>query len=113
MPVSAYKNASLQEVPTTRTEVYVCPLETEALIVSIICANKNGVSDVLANIEMYDDSTSQYTYVGYLLPVPAGGTLTVAEAKLFLEENDKIYLTSSANNSLSSIVSILQITPDV
>ena len=109
---SAYKNASLEEVPTTRAEVYVCPLDTEALVVSIICANKDGVNDVTIDIEMYDDTAAEYIYVVYLLPIAAGGTLTVAETKLFLEENDKLYVKSSANNSLSAIVSVLQITPE-
>lgn len=109
-----YKNGTGNDITTTRTLLYTCPdtANTQSILVGLSCSNIDGVSDVTVDVELYDDSKAEYHYIGYLLPVAAGGTLTIDTLKVFLETNDKLYVRASTNNSIDAVASILEITED-
>ena len=99
----------------TRTLVYSVPTSPSgqtAVIHSCTVANTHGTDSVDVTLEVYDTSGTIYYPVSSTVPVPADSVLVLDGIKLNLEEDDKLYATSShASGHLTVFASVLKITP--
>ena len=96
---------------TTNANVYVCPVNTTAIIFMGQVANIDTANSADMSIWAYDSvgSLSAKALVR-VVPVPADAATTFFPGKLVLEANDYIFGLASANNHLDVTVSILEIT---
>ena len=96
---------------TANANVYVCPVNTTAIVFMGQVANRDGANS--ADISMYAfdavGSAAARALV-FTVPVPADSATTFLTGKLVLEANDYIFGAASANNHLDVTVSILEIT---
>ena len=105
---NAFKNAGAA-IGTSRTDVYTCPPDTEAVVHAVYLSNVDGSDSVDATIEVYDNSVTTYYHVGKTLPVPADSTL-VLDKPINLNASDKLTVTASAASDLECFISVLEIT---
>ena len=102
------RNATLT---TVNANVYVCPVNTTAIIFLGQVANIDGANSADMTMFAYDTvGSAAAKALVRTVPVPADSTTTFLTGKLVLEANDYIFGTASANNHLDVTVSILEIT---
>ena len=77
---------------------------------SLIISNVDGTSAADITAEVYKNQTTSF-YLAYTISVPADSTLVVIskDISIYLEENDSIRLTASANSDLHAICSYEEI----
>jgi hypothetical protein len=105
------KTAGL-EVTTTATDIVNNPSSSGKLIKinSLVISNIDGVNSANATVSVYKDQTTSY-YLASTVQVPENSTLIVIgkETGIYLEENDSIQLTASADGDLSAVCSYEEI----
>ena len=102
------RNAALT---TVNANVYVCPVNTTAIIFLGQVANKDGSNTADVTMWAYDSvGSAAARALVFTVPVPADAATTFLTGKLVLEANDYIFGTASANNHLDVTISILEIT---
>ena len=77
---------------------------------SLIVANVDGTNAADITAEVYKNQSTSF-YLAYTISVPADATLVVIskDTSIYLEENDSIRLTASANSDLRAICSYEEI----
>jgi hypothetical protein len=81
--------------PAASNEVLKCNL--------LLVSNVDGTNNASVNIDIFRSSTA--FPIAFQMTVPAGATLDILSAPLYLEEGDSIRLTASANGDLVGTVS--------
>ena len=71
---------------------------------SLIVANVNGTSAADVTVDVYKNQTTA-NRIAYTISVPADATLVVIskDSLVYLEENDSLRLTASANSYLEAV----------
>ena len=105
---NTFKNAGVA-VGTTRTEVYVCPSATQAVVNAVYLSNIDGTNSVNASLEQTVDGGTPYRYIGKTIPVAADSTLVIDKA-VNLEAGDKLAATASDASRLECVIGVLEIT---
>ena len=100
---------------TSLADIYEVDASTTTVVLGISLANKDSsarTADVLVVSDTaHSGETNANCYLGYQLPIPAGGTLEVMSGnKLVLETTDKIQAKASAGSAVDILVSIMEIT---
>jgi hypothetical protein len=77
---------------------------------SLIISNVDGTNAADITAEVYKNQSTSF-YLAYTISVPADATLVVIskDTSIYLEENDSIRLTASANSDLQAICSYEEI----
>lgn len=77
---------------------------------SLIVSNINGTAAADITADVYKNQTTAYR-LAYIISVPAKATLVVIskDTGIYLEENDSIRLTASANSYLEGVISYEEI----
>jgi uncharacterized protein YjdB len=77
---------------------------------SLIVSNVNGTSAADITVDVYKNQTTSYR-LAFTITVPADATLVVIskDTSIYLEENDSIRLTASANSALEAVCSYEEI----
>lgn len=77
---------------------------------SLIISNIDGTNAADITADVYKNQANSF-YLAYTISVPADSTLVVIskDTSIYLEENDSIRLSASANSDLSAIVSYEEI----
>ena len=102
------RNATLT---TVNANVYVCPVNTTAIIFMGQIANIDTANSADMSIWAYDSvGSAAAKALVRTVQVPADAATTFLTGKLVLEANDYIFGQASANNHLDVTVSILEIT---
>lgn len=102
------RNATLT---TTNANVYVCPVNTTAIVFLGQVSNIDGSNTADMTMWAYDSvGSAAAKALVKTVPVPADSATTFLTGKLVLEANDYIFGTASANNHLDVTVSVLEIT---
>lgn len=102
------RNATLT---TVNANVYVCPVNTTAIIFLGQVANIDGANSADMTMFAFDTvGSAAAKALVRTVPVPADSSTTFLTGKLVLEANDYIFGTASANDHLDVTVSILEIT---
>lgn len=77
---------------------------------SLIISNVNGTSAADITADVYKNQTSSFR-LAFTISVPADATLVLIskDTSIYLEENDSIRLTASANSALEAVCSYEEI----
>ena len=77
---------------------------------SLIIANVNGTTAADITADVYKNQTTAFR-IAFTISVPADATLVLIskDTSIYLEENDSIRLTSSANSILEALCSFEEI----
>jgi hypothetical protein len=77
---------------------------------SLIIANVNGTTAADITADVYKNQTTAFR-IAFTISVPADSTLVLIskDTSIYLEENDSIRLTSSANSILEALCSFEEI----
>ena len=105
---STFKNSVTGRIGTESRRVYIAPGATTTTVIGLSLANIS-TSGVEANVFM-KVNTSFQAHMVKNAPIPVGGALVVigGDQKVVLEAADEIRVTSSAADSVSAIVSVLE-----
>ena len=105
---STFKNSVTGRIGTESRRVYIAPGSTTTTVIGLSLANISA-SGVEANVFM-KVNTSFQAHMVKNAPIPVGGALVVigGDQKVVLEAADEIRVTSSAADSVSAIVSVLE-----
>lgn len=71
---------------------------------SLYVSNVNGSAAATINVDVYKNAATAYR-VAYLVSIPAGAAISIIDKVLYLEENDSLRLTASANSYLEAVCS--------
>ena len=99
--------------PTTVTTAIVTNAAASAKILkvnSLIISNVNGVGSADITAEVFKNQTTSYR-LAFTITVPSRATLVLIskDTSIYLEENDSIRLTASANSYLEAVCSYEEI----
>lgn len=113
VPLNHFVRASA-ELTTTLTQVYSAPVDTAAIMLTILATNKtsnpqtitigvSGNGDVNANVpeKPYFDLVTAF-------PIPANDLVNIAIGKITLENFDTLIASSGANSAVNLTMSILE-----
>lgn len=77
---------------------------------SLIVSNVDGLNTATITAEVYKNQATSY-YLAFTISVPADATLVVIskDISIYLEENDSIRLTASADSDLHAVCSYEEI----
>ena len=105
---STFKNSVTGRIGTESRRVYIAPGSTTTTGIGLSLANIS-TAGVEANVFM-KVNTSFQAHMVKNAPIPVGGALVVigGDQKVVLEAADEIRVTSSAADSVSAIVSVLE-----
>ena len=105
---STFKNSVTGRIGTESRRGYIAPGSTTTTVIGLSLANIS-TSGVEANVFM-KVNTSFQAHMVKNAPIPVGGALGVigGDQKVVLEAADEIRVTSSAADSVSAIVSVLE-----
>jgi|TARA_E500000178_G_C16783851_1_gene644887 hypothetical protein len=101
-----YKNAFFDLDTTNVTSLYTCPSNSRAIIQNIQFTNETGTTTVQVYVT---DNSASTTYEISHASVSANSTTNAAKGPVILEENDILKIQASSADTVSGIVSILEI----
>lgn len=98
-------------ITVTPTSLITAGSNTIFKINSVIVANVNGTASADVTVSLYKNQTTEYK-LAFTVPVPADATLVVIskDSFIYLEENDSLRFSASANSYLEAYVSCELIT---
>lgn len=109
---NTFKRKLSSSIGTTADDVgnYTVPVDTTSIVVGFAVTNRTG-SAITANVFIQDNAVAN-TYLVVNAPISAGSSLVVGggDQKIVLETGDKMYVQSSAANSVDAVMSIMEIT---
>jgi hypothetical protein len=87
--------------------VYTVPSSTTTIVIGLNLAN---ISNTLISVDVQiDKSVGDTVYIAKSVPIPTGGSLELMTGNKFvLETGDVISVTSSVDDSLDSMLSIME-----
>jgi hypothetical protein len=93
-------------ITTSTTSLITAGSNTIIKINSVIVANVNGSSAADVTVSLFKNQTTDFRFA-FTVSVPADTSLVVIskDSFIYLEENDSIRFTASANSFLEALVS--------
>jgi hypothetical protein len=105
-----YKNAQFNLTTTDVTDVYTVPSNSRAIIQNIHTANV-GAANTEIKAFLYDNSvTTAFQFAEHT--VNSGGSRSISDGSVVLEENDKLQLQAGSANIFKGTCAILEINRD-
>ena len=105
--MATFKNTVLSNIDQGFTTAYTSSTDS-TIILSILCANTNGISAADVSVSQCSDNNTVESYLAYTVPVPADANLEILSNKYILPSGKKIRLNSSASGYLDATVSIVE-----
>ena len=90
---------------TSRTTVIDVTAEYCAKVNSLLIGNADGTNDATITVEVSIDNGSNFVALVTTVNVPAGSTLSILPAPIYLDETDLLYCTASVGNDLTYFAS--------
>lgn len=108
---NTFKNSIKGPAGTGGLSVYTCPAATSATVIGVNVANIL-TQNIQVDVQITDDSATvtKYLVKGATIPQGSSTILVGGEQKVVLEANDSITVTSTVDNSVDVVVSVLEIT---
>jgi hypothetical protein len=105
---NTFKSNVAANIVTSGNTVYTCPSATQTTLIGLTLSNKSA-GTITANVYLRRSSTD-YSVISNA-PLLTGSTLVPigGEQKVVLQAADELKITTSANNSLDVIASLLEI----
>ena len=101
-----YKNQGFKQSGTGKTTVFTCPSDGTAIVKSIYCANNDGSSAVLVNMNFVDSSDSSTEYEFFRDDVAAKEQVNASPQGLNLEAGDAITVqAATGSNTIQGLIS--------
>lgn len=94
-------------VANTEVNLYTVPAGTTTVIIGLALAN-TSLDTIFVSTKVNNDDGDDVFYAQNI-PIPTGSTVEIMSGnKIVLEENDSISVISSEDNSLDTILSIME-----
>jgi hypothetical protein len=104
-----FKNAALEDVLSTDTDLYTCPAATQSSVHTLILSNKTGTETVKGTVKFYDSSQDIQVIILKDAQIEEGNTL-LFDKPINLEVGDKIQVISEDGiGKLSAFASVLEV----
>ena len=101
-----YKNQGYKQASTGKTTVLTCPSNGTIIIKSIYCANNDGSSAILVNMNLVDSSDSSAEYEFFRGDVPAKTQVNATPEGLNLEAGDSVTVqAATGSNTIQGSIS--------
>ena len=101
-----YKNQGFKQSSTSKTTVLTCPTDGAIIVKSVYCANNDGSSAVLVNMNFVDSSDSSTEYEFFRDDVAAKSQVNAAPEGLNLEAGDAITVqAATGSNKIQGAIS--------
>ena len=94
-----YKNQGFKQSDTSKTTVFTCPSDATAIVKSVYCANNDGSSAVLVNMNFVDSSDSSTEYEFFRNDLAAKTQVNATPQGLNLEAGDAITVQAATGSS--------------
>lgn len=104
---NTFKNAGIA-VGTTRSNLYVCPPATQAVIHALYISNVDGVNPANVSVEITVDGGTTYRHIVKTMEVPPDNTI-IMDKPINLEANDVLALTASVVGDIEAVAAVLEI----
>ena len=92
---------------STESTLYTVPASTTAVVVGLALAN-TSLDTIFVSTKVNNDDGDNVFYA-QSIPIPTGSTVEIMSGnKIVLEENDSISVISSEDNSLDTILSVME-----
>ena len=101
-----YKNQGYKQASTGKTTVLTCPSNGTIIIKSIYCANNDGSSAILVNMNLVDSSDSSAEYEFFRGDVAAKTQVNATPEGLNLEAGDSVTVqAATGSNTIQGSIS--------
>ena len=101
-----YKNQGFKQSGTGKTTVFTCPSDATVIVKSLYCANNDGSSDILVNMNLVDSSDSSTEYEFFRDDVAAKSQVNATPEGLNLEAGDAITVqAATGSNTIQGAIS--------
>ena len=101
-----YKNQGFKQASTGKTTVFTCPSDATCIVKSVYCANNDGSSAVLVNMNLVDSSDSSTEYEFFRDEVGAKTQVNATPEGLNLEAGDAITVqAATGSNKIQGLIS--------
>ena len=101
-----YKNQGFKQASTGKTTVFTCPNDATCIVKSVYCANNDGSSAVLVNMNLVDSSDSNTEYEFFRDDVAAKTQVNAVPQGLNLEAGDAITVqAATGSNKIQGLIS--------
>ena len=105
-----YKNQGFKQASTGKTTVFTCPSDATVIVKSLYCANNDGSSDILVNMNLVDSSDSSTEYEFFRDEVGSKSQVNATPQGLNLEAGDAITVqAATGSNTIQGAISYAQI----
>ena len=94
-----YKNQGFKQTDTAKATVLTCPVDGAIIVKSIYCANNDGSSAILVNMNFVDSSDSNTEYEFFRDDVAAKSQINASPEGLNLEAGDAITVQAATGGS--------------
>jgi hypothetical protein len=94
-----YKNQGFKQTDTAKATVLTCPVDGAIIVKSIYCANNDGSSAILVNMNFVDSSDSNTEYEFFRDDVAAKSQINASPEGLNLEAGDAITVQAATGSS--------------
>ena len=94
-----YKNQGFKQTGTGKTTVLTCPTDGTIIVKSIYCANNDGSSAILVQMNFVDSSDSNTEYEFFRGDVAAKSQVNATPQGLNLEAGDAITVQAATGSS--------------
>ena len=105
-----YKNQGFKQSGTGKTTVFTCPSDATVIVKSVYCANNDGSSAVLVQMNLVDSSDSSTEYEFFRDDLAAKSQVNATPQGLNLEAGDAITVqAATGSNTIQGAISYAQI----
>jgi|DEB0MinimDraft_3_1074331.scaffolds.fasta_scaffold55300_2 hypothetical protein len=106
--MASFFNDSLRQIPTTETTV-VTSTSDSTIVLSILIANREGVSAADITCAHKDASDVIQNYLAFTIVVPADANVDLIGNKYILPSGEKLVLSASTSGILDAAVSYVTV----
>ena len=85
---------------------YITASTKAAIVVGMTLCNVTSGA-IKAKVKLSDDDASNACWIAVNVPIPAGDTIELIQGKLFLLQDDSVYVSSDTATSLDVVMSVL------
>ena len=101
-----YKNQGFKQSGTSKDTVLTCPTDGTIIVKSVYCANNDGSSAILVQMNFVDSSDSNTEYEFFRGDVAAKSQVNAAPQGLNLEAGDAITVqAATGSNKIQGLIS--------
>jgi len=101
-----YKNQGFKQSGTSKDTVLTCPTDGTIIVKSVYCANNDGSSAILVQMNFVDSSDSNTEYEFFRGDVAAKSQVNASPQSLNLEAGDAITVqAATGSNKIQGLIS--------